>query len=145
MPRYFFSAVTAAVIGASLCACHRDKEGDKSAPKLKRQDILARAEKERLAINAFASSLREILEWRQTLPVPLADADRQAVLEKLQQVAIPANLPSSLADAWKQILAVSQQLSAAGIPKDSLRQQGASAAAELDRQLTSYGYPDLKF
>ncbi len=131
----------AAVAAIGICAC---REKAPPPPKLKRQDIRAMEVRERSAVIEFVRSLEGILEWRQTLPAPMEEGHRLTMVDKLQQVPVPADLPEDLAKAWRELVDISKKMRDPQ-QRDKWRGRGAEVAAELNRQLATHGYSELRF
>lgn len=132
-----------AVLTLGAVSCRKKEDPPKKPRKL--QEILTTAHKERQAVRDFAEALREMLEWRQTLPVPLSEQDRGQIVRRMAQIPAPDDLPEPLALSWRQLLQFSQILTGEKPGRRPTQQEGADAAAELNRQLALHGYGDLRF
>lgn len=132
-----------AVVGAG---CRKKPEKRKSA-KRQHEEAIMQANDEQAALNKFASSVREILLWQQSQPVA-SDADRQhivnALAQKMEQVPVKG-LSQDLSNAWIPMLKAWQALAKTSAPDAALREQGAKAAEELNRQLAAHGVTGIRF
>ena len=106
-----------------------------------------KASYEQQALNAFVEAVREILLWQQSQPVA-AEAERQqtvkALAQKMEQVPVKG-LPQELSSAWNPMLKAWQALAKTSAPDAALREQGAKAAEELNRQLAAHGVTGIRF
>lgn len=130
-----------------FCAACKKKEEKKSSRRL-REEALLKATAEHSKVKAFTDGVRGVFEWRQTQPATLSEADRRALASALAQrmAQVPAkDLPPDLQNAWAAMLTAWQSLAAQPQLTDAQRQQGARAAAELNRQLAAAGVIDLHF
>lgn len=135
------------VIATASSGCHKKAEKPKKSAKLQREDAIQQASDEQTALNKFVASVREILAWNQSQPVA-TEAERQqtvkALAQKLEQV--PAKgLPEELSNTWQTMLKAWKELAKNPSPDATLRDQGAKAADELNRQLAARGVSGFRF
>jgi hypothetical protein len=135
------------VLTVIACAgCHKKQEKPKSA-KRQREEILQRANDEQVAVDKFVASVSEVLQWHQLQPIASGPELHQTVIalaQKMEQV--PADgLPPDLSSAWKAMLKSWQALAKTATPDDTLREDGARAAQELNRQLLARDVVGIRF
>lgn len=126
----------------------KKEEKPKLSKRAQREQLIAEATEERLAVTTFANQLRTVFEWRKSQPQPADDAAHAATVKALHEklCAVPCqNLPADLAQPWAEMLAAWQQLAAAPAANAQLQQIGAKAAAALDAALVTRGIDDVRF
>ena len=137
-----------------LTGCH--KAPAPKTGKAVRAENSARQTQERQATEAFASAMRSVIEWRQTLPVPQNQAARAAAIRELSKrfQSVPTQgLPSEILPAWEHLQQVCQKLGtllAAPAPPSSaevirLQTEGREAGEKLNQWLHSQGFGELHF
>lgn len=141
MCRLVFLTLLLLVAASGVTSCRKKAP---APPKEKVEDRLRRVDRERRALAAFVADLRAVLEWRQTLPVPLPKAERGAMLERFQKVRLEEGLPEELAAPWSALLQVSEQLLAPSSNADELRRKGGDLAGEINRALARFGYSEVR-
>lgn len=133
-------------LALTATGCRKKSENRKSGKK-QREEAIKNANDEQAALTKFTGSVREILTWYQAQPVA-SEAERaqtrKAMAEKMGKVPVK-DLPDDLAKAWIPMREAWQALAKAGSPDASLREQGARAAEELNRQLTARGVTGIRF
>lgn len=132
---------------ALITGCHKKQPEKTKSSKRQREDAIKQASEEQTAMNAFVTSVREVMVWNQSQPIT-SDAERQQTIktlaEKMEKVSVKG-LPDDLSKAWSQMLKSWQALARTTKPDTSLVQQGAKAADELNRHLAARGVVGLKF
>lgn len=139
--------IVAVAVACASAACHKAPEKPKS-PKRKREDAIMQASAEQRALDKLTDGVRDVLRWAQTQPVTTTAAERQNLERELAQrmEQIPTKgLNDDLAKAWQRMLDAWKELAKSETPDAALRDKGAKAAAELNRQLEAHGVMDLKF
>lgn len=125
----------------------RKPEKPKSAKK-RYEEAVAKNTREQMALDKFTASLREILQWRLSQEAVSSETQRQEVVKKLadkmRQVPTEGLSPEIL-KAWDAMLHSWQALAANPTPAKALRESGAEAARELNRQLEAHGVTDIRF
>ena len=126
--------------------CHKKQEKPKSA-KRQREEALQLANDEQVAVDKFVASVREVLQWHQLQPVT-SEAERhqtvKALAQKIEHVPVDG-LPQDLSSAWKSMVKSWQALAKTATPDDALREEGARAAQELNRQLLARDIVGIRF
>jgi hypothetical protein len=127
-------------------ACKK-KEEQKSSRRL-REEALEANTRDHVAVKKFADAVREVFQWRQSQPVIQSEAERQVLAKELalRLNNMPTeNLPDHLVKAWRAMRESLRAAAKSPTLSEAQRQQGAQAAAELNRQLAARGVLDLHF
>lgn len=144
-PSILISLLACLLAGAgSLPSCHRET---KSKPK-KKAEAMAQLNKERSAVIKFALEARKVFEWRLAQPVPSSESERRNLLTELSRrmEKIPADdLPDDLDSPWQRMLQCWKSLAENSNPAPTLRETGAQAAAELNKNLAARGIVEIRF
>lgn len=135
------------VLTVIACAgCHKKQEKPKSA-KRQREEALQRANDEQVAVNKFVASVSEVIQWHQ-LQLIASEAERhQTVIglaQRMEQVPVDG-LPQDFSSAWKSMVKSWQALAKTSTPDEALREEGARAAQELNRQLLARDVVGIRF
>ncbi len=138
--------VMLACLALAATSCHKKQEKRKPGGK-QREEAILKSSAEQAALNRFAVSMREILEWYQTQSVE-TDADRRQAVKSLAEkfTKVPVEgLPEDIAKAWAEMLGSWRKLAESRAPDAALRARGAKAAQELNRHLAARGIVGLVF
>ena len=134
-------ALSFVVVGAG---CRKKADKPKSSKK-KREDMIQQANAEQAALMDFVKAVHGVLAWHQSQPADIARQSMlQGLVEKMERVPVKG-LPDNLAKAWSLMLDSWQSLARNPSPDASLREQGARAADELNRQLAARGVTGIRF
>ena len=130
-----------------LCLACKKKPEQKSTRRLHEEALEANT-RDHVAVKKFADAVREVFQWRQSQPIIQSEAERRALTKELAQKleTMPTeNLTEDLRLAWKKMRECLRTAATTPTLSDAQRQQGAEAAAELNRQLAARGVLDLHF
>ncbi len=126
------------------CGIVSCRKKEPQQPKEKVEDMLLRVDREQRALAWFVEDLRAILEWRQTLPVPLSEVERAKLFERLQKVTVEDGLSSEIAAPWIELLKVSEELLVPPAASDALLRHGSNLTSQLNAALARHGHPDVR-
>ena len=144
-PSVYLAMVACLLVAAGgLPSCHREAK----AKSKKKAEALAQLNKERSAVLKFAQEARKVFEWRLAQPVPSSESERRNLLTELSQrmAKIPADdLPDDLGSPWQRMLQCWKTLAENSNPAPALRETGAQAASELNKNLAARGIVEIRF
>lgn len=130
-----------------VTGCLKKKPEKPKSARRQHEQAIVQANDEQAALDKFAGAVRDILLWNQSQPAASEAGRRQnvnALAQKMEQVPVEG-LPQELSKAWDLMLKDWQALAKTETPAAALREQGAKAAAELNRQLAAHGVTDIRF
>lgn len=135
------------VASAVIFSGCRKKEEKAKSPKKQREENLIKVHDEHLVFDSFVRAVKGVFEWYET-QLPVTDATRQqtakALFEKMEKVSV-TGLPPEFRTGWQEMVEAWRGLAKSDSPGVELKEAGARAAQELNRQLEERGILELKF